>query len=108
MSNNKDSAAGTSETDKSEESKFNLSFTKQLEMQVLELYSIRDQLTQEQMEKEDLALKLEQREKELKASQQQVNTLSAERDSFKRQISDLKNTVEYQEAKMESKSAPKE
>jgi len=108
MSNNKDSAAGTSDTDKSDESKFNLGFTKQLEMQVLELYSIRDQFTQEKMEKEDLALKLEQREKELKASQQQINVLSAERDNFKRQVSDLKNTVEYQEAKMESKAAPKE
>merc|ERR1712106_802365 len=48
------------------------------------------------------------REKELKASQQQINNLSAERDNFKRQISDLKNTVEYQAAKMEAKAAPKE
>ena len=31
-----------------------------------------------------------------------------ERDSYKRQISDLKSTVEYQEAKMESKAATKE
>merc|ERR1719270_3221467 len=102
-------ASGVSDdTDKSDESKFSVGYTKQLELQVLELYSIKDQLTQERMEKEDLEIKLGQREKELKMASQQINNLIVERDTYKRQISDLKSTVEYQEAKMESKAATKE
>ena len=44
----------------------------------------------------------------LGAARQQVASLVLERDTYKRQISDLKSTVEYQEAKMESKAATKE
>ena len=53
------------------------------------------------MEKEELEIKLSQRDKELKVASQQINNLIVERDAFKRQISDLKSTVEYHEAKME-------
>ena len=102
-------ASGVSDdTDKSDESKFSVGYTKQLELQVLELYSVKDQLTQERMEKEELEIKLGQRDKELKMASQQINNLIVERDTYKRQISDLKSTVEYQEAKMESKAATKE
>ena len=106
---NPESVASVSDdTDKSDESKFSVGYTKQLEIQVLELYTIKDQLTQERMEKEELEIKLGQREKELKIASQQINNLIVERDTYKRQISDLKSTVEYQEAKMESKAATKE
>ena len=96
------------DTDKTDESKISSGYAKQLELQVLELLNVKDQLEQERMEKDDLEVKLAQREKELKLATQQINNLVVERDTFKRQISDLKSTVEYQEAKMESKAATKE
>ena len=95
-------------SDETDESKISAGYAKQLELQVLELLNIKDQMEQERMEKEDLEVKLAQRDKELKLASQQINNLIMERDSFKRQISDLKSTVEYQEAKMESKAATKE
>ena len=101
-------ASVSDDTDKSDESKFSVGYTKQLELQVLELLNIKDQLTQERMEKEDMMIKLEQKDKELKMASQQISNLIVERDTYKRQISDLKSTVEYQEAKMESKAATKE
>jgi len=96
------------DTDKTDESKISSGYAKQLELQVLELLNVKDQLEQERMEKDDLEVKLAQREKELKLATQKINNLVVERDTFKRQISDLKSTVEYQEAKMESKAATKE
>ena len=87
-------ASGVSDdTDKSDESKFSVGYTKQLELQVLELYSIKDQLTQERMEKEELEIKLGQRDKELKVASQQINNLIVERDEYKKQISDFKKIM---------------
>ena len=84
------------------------SYTKQLELQVVELLGLKDQLAQERLGREQLELQLGLKEKELGAARQQVASLVLERDTYKRQISDLKSTVEYQEAKMESKAATKE
>merc|ERR1719229_1658071 len=83
-------------------------YTKQLELQVVELLGLKDQLAQERLGREQLELQLGQKEKELGVARQQVASLVLERDTYKRQISDLKSTVEYQEAKMESKAATKE
>ena len=42
------------------------------------------------MEKEELEIKLSQRDKELKVASQQINNLIVERDECKKQISDFK------------------
>ena len=56
---------------------------KQLQLQVLELNSIKDQLTQE---KEELEIKL-------KVASQQIDNLIVERDEYKKQISDFKKIM---------------
>ena len=72
------------------------------------LLGLKDQLAAERLGREQLELQLGWKENELGAARQQVASLVLERDTYKRQISDLKSTVEYQEAKMESKAATKE
>ena len=70
-------------------------YTKQLELQVVELLGLKDQLAQERLGREQLELQLGLKEKELGAARQQVASLVLERDTYKRQ-SDIKSTVENQ------------
>merc|ERR1719474_552803 len=76
---------------------------KQLEQEV---FKLREQLDDEQRAREEAEARTERLSSELDQEKIRTANLTVERDSYRRQISDLRNTVEYQEAKMEEK-APK-
>ena len=76
---------------------------KQLEQEV---FKLREQLDDEQRAREEAEARAERLSSELDQEKIRTANLTVERDSYRRQISDLRNTVEYQEAKMEEK-APK-
>ena len=71
-----------------------------------EMYKLREQLEEEQRAREEAEARSERLSAELDQERLRSANLAVERDSYRRQISDLRNTVEYQEAKMEEK-APK-
>ena len=71
-----------------------------------EMYKLREQLEEEQRGREEAEARSERLSAELDQERLRSANLVVERDSYRRQISDLRNTVEYQEAKMEEK-APK-
>ena len=76
---------------------------KQLEK---EMFKLREQLDEEQRAREEAEVRAERLNTELDQERLRTANLAVERDAYRRQISDLRNTVEYQEAKMEEK-APK-
>ena len=63
-------------------------------------------LEEERRAREAAEAKLEERDGQLEEEKKRVAVLTLERDSYKRQICDLRNTVEYHEAKMEEKVKP--
>ena len=71
-----------------------------------EMYKLREQLEEEQRAREEAEARSERLSAELDQERLRSANLTVERDAYRRQISDLRNTVEYQEAKMEEK-APK-
>ena len=71
-----------------------------------EMYKLREQLEEEQRSREEAEVRADRLSSELDQERLRTANLAVERDAYRRQISDLRNTVEYQEAKMEEK-APK-
>ena len=71
-----------------------------------ELQTLRQELMESQTEVERVHQELGHREQELADRDRLIDQLQIERDSYRRQVEDIKATVEYQEARMDNKERP--
>ncbi|TRY69370.1 hypothetical protein TCAL_03782 [Tigriopus californicus] len=70
-----------------------------------EISRLHEKIKESQEESQKLTDELCERERHLVEQQLVIDQLQLERDAFKRQVDDIKTTVEYQEARMDRRSA---
>jgi chromosome segregation ATPase len=70
-----------------------------------EILGLRQELLRTRGDADEAKEHLARRDKEVEDQKAAVEQLAAERDSFRRQVEDIRTTVEYQEAKMEAQAS---